>query len=203
MAARKNPTPRRGIPALLKEVRKRYRELGIYNYAETCRHIDISEQAFSRIIRGKSTNVSNDTERKLREWLDDPRNAPPQVFSNGAEHTPSEDEKTVAQLLQDSIVDEMVALLPALSTDKLDHLRTRVAGHIDAALEQQAESADQLVSKLETDLANKDEFIRQMQGNGEAPPDSLTVANLQTMLRLSGEENTNLKEALKRVTQVL
>lgn len=203
MVASKNPKPRRGIPALLKEVRGRYNALGLNNYNTAASEIGISNFAVAQIIKGKTKNVTHKTEAKLRDWLETTRDDVPDVFKKKREHVPSDDERTVSEMLRDSIVDEMVALLPVLPANKLDHLRTRVAGHIDAALSQQAEAADQLISKLESALANKDEFIRQMQENGKSNADGMTTANLQTMLRLSGEENTNLRAALKSITAVL
>jgi len=185
-------TPRRGIPALIRAVRRRYRELGVTPTAFIAMvGSDIDQSVIRRMVgKNPQRNISKKSEAVLRDWL--ASNASPAACLDDVAHSdaPVEAPPAVFEVVVEAIMDGILSILP-LSKEAKAKLVPVVTSAVTAGLEmqaeQQAEATAELISNLETEVAKQ-----RQQPAAENP----SVARLAA-------DNERLKQALKHITATL
>jgi hypothetical protein len=215
-------TPRRGIPALIKQVRHVCRRDGVtpavlaawatLDYG-TCRKL---------LGMSPQSNLKKATEEALRTWLDNWRTtpeeeqpAPQQSFQQAFQPEQPEEEQPEEEQLQldlepvddyvtvtRSVMEEVLTLLP-LSGGKKAWLTARVAHHL-APLHS-------LISKLENELGDKDTQLIALQRASKARFDlgkqsvvmQYSGGDITADLHRARADNERLRAALKSITETL
>lgn len=206
--ARKAPTPRRGVPALIKAVRAKARAENISGL-ELARQSGVSSAVGTRLLgKHPQESVKHVTEDRLRNWLasweTDVPDTPPRrgnMVDPNEDATPSAQDASPVRAAVDFIREKL-----DVPIGKVGYVYEAV----ETALELQAEASAELVSNLETDLAvlraEREDLVARLvavERKRDLDDSSALVRELQASANKAETQNQHLRAAIKSLTQVL